>query len=437
MGLIVKDLHAGLFARTEHLEAPAPMPDSPDGGDDAAKVDDPQKSLDLNDPNKVTDKDAPDVSDVSAPDTDARLKDQRDKDQIDVAPPQTAVARTPLAHTHHIGRYDTAEITFKGGRLEMHESWQKTALAEAMAGGTLDLNRVTAGTLKALTPSQRRLFMRILASMELKVERRNSGGKLLTGAGRVGKHMGRLAIEMLGKVVGKTTKENAAAAMARKVWSSGDSDAFAKIFAAAPDRVMPLIQGDAARVLTVEMMGTVIAEMQESDTHAGRPGLDSVELDGIGNLFARYLEINADKDPASLSAATQRLMDISDEWQLKTTPQTAGVLTGAVIAGLYKHLGKIFGDQKKSGAYINGFTANVWAASSFVPVLGGFIAVGVVAMDTALQHMKPARDSRELANRCQGELELQMLQNPPDGWSRQDVSDCLKWVDATVLANGM
>jgi hypothetical protein len=264
---------------------------------------------------------------------------------------------------------DTAQVRFKNGRVQLHPSWASTSLGAAMSGTTLDLNKVTADMLDALGPNQSYTFMHMLGSVTLEVERRDPDGKLLTGPGksRFTKRLGPLGIEMLGKAAGTTSRENAAEAMARRVWASGrPPEVFARTFAAAPEYVLPSVQGKAARVLTTDDLTAAFESMLASRTAFGEPGMDPTELDGLGTLFAKFFERRVGSTPKKLEAAFRHLMAAFERSELNATPQTAGILTGAVIAGLSKALGKAY-EMEKIKALVAGLAAaNLWAATGFM-----------------------------------------------------------------------
>ena len=75
-------------------------------------------------------------------------------------------------------------------------------------------------------------------------------------------------------------------------------------------------------------------------------------------------------------------------------------------------------------------------AAGFMGPLGPFVAVAVVGLDSIYQMTHMPKDNRELAARSQGAIQAHVLDHPPEGWERDDISDWMHWVNTTILSNG-
>jgi hypothetical protein len=216
------------------------------------------------------------------------------------------------------------------------------------------------------------------------------------------------------------------------MWASGDSEAFAMAFAANPDRITPFLSGNGARVLTAENMALIMREMRGSDG-SYKPS----ELNALGDVVGKYLEYNAGKDPQAAKRAVEQLLVAVKSSGLPYSPENAGVVSGAVVAGMLKH----FENVKASDELRNNIVGGV--ADAIGTVVGNLGPWGVAAAVTlgAMKNLYTAgpgkpRDFAEWANRLQGAIQLEWMQNPPASWSRDDRQDAITWVGTTILNNG-
>jgi hypothetical protein len=332
---------------------------------------------------------------------------------------KTTTSTLSAASTHSVARDEVGRVDFKPGTQVMHESWKGTSLSGAMNGNTLDLNRVTPQMLKDLSPDNRKTFMGILGAKKFDVEVYNGAGKLKSG----------------GLIFGRTSKVDGATAFAMKMWASGDSTAFAKTFAAAPEKVMPHLTGNGSRVLTAENMALIMNEMRTSQTASGKPGYDPAELNAMGSLVQKYLERNAGKDPAKNKAAVEQLMREVNR-TMPFTPENAGVFTGTLISGMMKHFDQIKASDEQRNRILNGVFDGVAAGAGGFGPWGAVAAVGVVGLRTIYNEADRPRDFTEVANRMQGAVQLEWEQNPPKDWSPDDLAKANRWIQHAILNNG-
>jgi len=294
--------------------------------------------------------------------------------------------------------------------IEMHPSWNAPPLDVCFdSQGRLQLSRLTPEIFKRLSPSHRQQLMSILARHQVEVTVQSAEGRSSRG------------------------RANAATSLAGVMWASGDSQAFAQAFAAAPAQVLPHLSGGGARVLTAENMALILREMAAS---GGK--LEPHELDALGSLVQKYLEHHAGKDPARARAAVEQLMRAVADSGMEATPANAGVVTGALISGMIKHFDAIKASDEERNNMVNGVADGAAAIAGSIPPWGPAVAVGMIALRTAFNSGFKPRDFNEVASRMQGAIQLDWLQgqNLPPGWSRDDIQDALHWIQTTILNNG-
>lgn len=322
----------------------------------------------------------------------------------------------PSQPTHEVEDNEVASVEFTSGdnaRIQMHESWAHSPLSQAMDGNTLDLNRLTPEILEQLDPTNLNILMdQYLAGHEVDVRITNGDGSVESG------------------------EADAATAVAAMVWGSGNSEAFAKVFAAAPGQVLEYLTDNGSRVLTAENIALIMSEMQASATGAdGSYGYDPSELDALGSLVQTYLDRNVGDDPAKVQAAIEQLMgEVSST--LEFTPENAGVVIGALTSGMLKHFDAIEASTETRNAIINGVLDAVSGTAGAFGPWGAAASVGIGAMKNVYLAADKPENHEEFASRFQGAIQLEWLQHPPEGWSTDDVQNALHWVDTTILNNG-
>lgn len=337
------------------------------------------------------------------------------------------VAGEPVAEdpaTHTVEDNEIARVEFEDATIEMHPSWADTSLATAMDGNTLDLNRVTPEMLKDLSPTNLNVFMdSYLGSRDFDVVMYNGAGDRITGSGALW-------------WAEDSSSINGATAMAGKMWASGDSEAFAQAFAAAPEHVLEYLTDNGSRVLTAENMALILNEMQASAQSADGPAqYDPGELDAMGTLVQRYLELNAGDDPERVAQAIEDLMGEVSE-TMEFTPENAGVMTGTLVAGMLKHFDAIEASDEQRNRMITGVAGVLGAAAGAFGPWGAAVSVGISGLSAIYNEVDQPRDFEDVASRLQGSVQLDWLQNPPEGWSEDDIQTAVIWVETTILNNG-
>lgn len=332
------------------------------------------------------------------------------------------VSEDPARHT--VEDDEIARVEFEDATIEMHSSWADTSLAGAMDGNTLDLNRVTPEMLKGLSPTNLNIFMdSYLGTRDFDVVMYNGAGDRITGSGALW-------------WADDSSSINGATAMAAEMWASGDSEAFAQAFAAAPEHVLEYLSDNGSRVLTAENMALIFNEMRASaQTADGRSEYDPGELDAMGTLVQRYLELNAGEDPERVAQAIEDLMGEVSE-TMEFTPENAGVLTGTLVAGMLKHFDAIEASDEQRNRMINGVAGVLGATAGAFGPWGAAVSVGISGLSAIYSELDQPRDFEEVASRLQGSVQLGWLQNPPEGWSEDDVQTAVIWVETTILNNG-
>jgi hypothetical protein len=330
-------------------------------------------------------------------------------------PDYTPPVAEPADPRHTVEANEVATVDFDSDNQHFtltHPSWQNTPLAPAMDGNRLDLDRVTPEMLEALGPTNTNILMDALAGYEVDIG-------ITRGDGSRG-----------------STEVSAATALAMRVWGSGDSEAFAKVFAAAPEQVLPYLTGNGSRVLTAENIALILREMRSSAANAGGPtNLDPSELDALGSLVQVYLERNGGDDPARIQSAMQALMgEISST--LEFTPENAGIVAGALTSGMLKHFDKIEASEELRNNIIGGVADTLSAAAGGFGPWGAAVGTAIAAAKGIYLAADPPENHEEFASRFQGAVQLEWLQNPPAGWSREDVGHAIDWINTTILNNG-
>lgn len=335
-------------------------------------------------------------------------------DNIGSRPVQLDPVNDPNTHTVEDNEVASVEYHGDDGKIEMHPSWRNTSLAGAMDGNTLDLSKVTPEMLKELGATNTNILMdSYLAGREIHI----------TTVGGDGSRSG-------GEV-------SAATALAMQMWGSGDSEAFAKIFAAGPSEILPYLTGNGSRVLTAENIALIMQEMQDSAQSAGgETQYDPSELDALGSLVQIYLDRNAGDDPQAVGQAVQQLIDEIAASGMEFTPENAGVLNGALVAGMLKHFDAIEASTETRNAIIGGVLDAIGGTAGAFGPWGAAASVGIGALKNIYSAVDKPENNEEVASRMQGAIQLDWLQNPPEGWSREDVLAAVTWVETTILNNG-
>ncbi len=316
---------------------------------------------------------------------------------------------------HTVQRDEVGRIKWDDGEIEMHPSWRSTSLGPAFSGNTIDLNRVTPAMVKGLSANDLQTFMGIVEKWDFDVEVYNGAGDRKSGFWPFT----------------KTSELNGGTAFAAQMWASGDSEAFARVFAAAPDRVTKYLTGNGSRVLTAENLALIMKEMRSSE---GK--YTPKELDALGDLVQKYLERNAGKDPDKCRAAMEEILTAVRSSGLPNTPENAGVVAGTITAGMLKHFDKIKASDEDRIRIVNnlmGFAGAV--AGNFGPI-GDAVSAGIAGLQVIYGEIDKPRNYQEYATRLQGAVQLEWMQNPPKGWSRDDRQDALHWLYTTILNNG-
>lgn len=326
--------------------------------------------------------------------------------------------------THTVEDDEIARVEFEDATIEMHSSWADTSLAGAMDGNTLDLNRVTPEMLEDLSPTNLNIFMdSYLGSRDFDVVMYNGAGDRITGSGALW-------------WADDSSSMNGATAMAGKMWASGDSEAFAQAFAAAPEHVLEYLTDNGSRVLTAENMALILSEMQASaQTANGSSEYDPGELDAMGTLVQRYLELNAGEDPERVAQAIEDLMGEVSE-TMEFTPENAGVMTGTLVAGMLKHFDAIEASDEQRNRIVNGVAGVLGAASGALGPWGVAVGAGIAGLQAIYNEVDQPREYQDVATRVQGAVELEWAQNPPEGWTEQDIDIAFRWLRLTIHNNG-
>lgn len=328
--------------------------------------------------------------------------------------PQDLGMCSPGSETHTVEDGEISSLQFVGddATIDMGDKgpgWADTSLGPAMEGNVLHLNRITPEMLRDLSPSNLNGFMDTWM-----------GGR-----------------EFSVSVNGHNTDLDGATAIAAMAWASGDSVAFAKAFAAAPEHVLDYLTGNGARVLTAENMALIMREMAASADYwsGGTAGFETGELDALGDLVQIYLEKNAGEDPQAVVDAIEQLI-AEVGCSMPFTPENAGAFNGVLISGMLKHFDAINASDATRNSIVNGLAGVTGTIAAGFGPWGVAAAAGISALNSIYQGANPPRDFEEVANRVQAEIQLQWLQHPPEGWSPADVGTAIDWTNTTILANG-
>lgn len=312
--------------------------------------------------------------------------------------------------THDVADGEIQDIDFQDATVEFSEEvaggWRNTSLGGAMDGNTLYLDRVTPEMIKELSPTNLNTLMDHLAQREIDV-----------------------------KVNGVPRSMNGAAAVAGEMWGSGDSVAFAKVFAAAPQPVLEYLNANGTQTLTAENLGLILHEMQASS--GATDGYESSELDAVGTLVQRYLEHHAGDDPERVASAMSELMNEVAR-NVEYTPENAGVVTGTLVAGMLKHFNQIEASDQQRKDAVNTLADILGAGSGALPgPWSAAVGVGIAALKGIYNAADVPRDFSDVASRWEADVRLGWLQDPPPGWGDVEVGTAIDWLDTTILANGL
>jgi len=356
------------------------------------------------------------------------------------------VELSPTA-AYTVRKNESASVRFFPGKVDLHESWQKTPVRSAIKDGAIDLNEITPKMVRRMESTRLRVLLHCLSHVRMQVERKDPDGYLLTGVGKVEStrpYLGKLGFEVMGKSFGKTSKENVATALAHKIWASGDAVAFAKFFAACPEAVLPMLNGQSSKVLTADNMALIMKTMAGMKYARGLPtagkqskpqrGFTGWDLHALGSLLARYLKFNAGSDPTKVWNSVLQLQTLIHDSGATDDPKTLGIVCGACFSGMLKHFNTLKLEKSTQRLWLSSGTNLFWASSAFAGPLGAAFAITLVSLNTLHNHATEP-GIRDLAASCEGDLAAHWLQHPPEGWDRQDVHDALAWMTGTINAN--
>lgn len=331
-------------------------------------------------------------------------------------------------------RHDTGGLRYvPQGQVGMHESWRGTAVGPAIGhDGRLDMSRVTPEMFRTLSPEQRRVFMEEMGRHEVAVFQSLPDGR--TGA---------------------PNNVNGAEAMRNVMYASGDSTAFAQAYAAAPGPtrnlgtyVPPTIHEIAAPVLGVgprpqpEMspaMDRVLAEnlgtvMQEFSANGG--GIQGTELTTANRLVQRYIGAQAGEDPARAQECVQTMLRSLDGSGLQMTPDNVGSTTGVILGGLQSHFRAIHDSDEESKNAMAAALGGLGAGVSVLGPFGALVGAGLQIAGTVAGRSE-SRDYESLSNGISVNVRRGWRNQPPAGWSENDVNTAMTSFDIAVDAGNV
>jgi len=320
---------------------------------------------------------------------------------------------TSEAASHAAGAHEVTTVNFLlPERIALQGDWQSSALKDAITGvpPKLNLNRVTPEMLKGLSADQARAFMRELGEHE-----------------QVKAYVGTADGSR-----GPAPTSNAAALMAAKMWASGDTAAFAKVFAADPERVMPFLNGRGAGALTAGHLADIVQEMRASGKM-----IDEREQRVLGSLVQQYLEKNVGEDPNKIGPAMQALVSEISCSGLAASPENAGIVVGTIVAGMLKHFDQIdagVAQRKEFIGNLAGFASDLGGAAGG---WGNALAPVISGLNFIYQNLDQVPNEQEVARRLHGAVQTRWEQGgAPGGWNDQEIGKALRWMGMALRNNG-
>lgn len=326
-------------------------------------------------------------------------------------------------------------------KIKLHMSWRDTAIGPAMdiRSGTVDIDKISPEQIKELTPSQRKTLMGILSRTTVRSERIRPDGSEMS------------AVQARIRKLTQPRKLNAASALLLKTVLSGDRTASLKAAAATPPEaigilqkqpvVKQLVSGTGLKMMMSEMRKAAFGVEPENLPHdRAKPFqvMDASELDALGSLIHFALARGAqdkDLDLMTLVEVATALRDATDEHSV----DDVGITMGLLISGLAKmhdqERGRDFGTKNSTGIAAN----QVWLMSGLVGGLtAGVVAFVAVSGAQVVANLKLGKkDYHEAASQLRNEVQTYWMQNPPAGWSQQDVHQALLWVRVVQDANSV
>jgi hypothetical protein len=340
-----------------------------------------------------------------------------DPSGIDVKLPEQqctdGAGQARLEASRTAGDNEVTKVNFlRPERLSFPGDWQSTSLRGAFTGQPpmLNLNRVTSQMLKGLSPDQARSFIQELGKHD------DVKAYVQTADGRTG----------------PAPTANAATLMAAKMWASGDTAAFVKVFAADPGQVMPFLNGRGAGALTAGHLAEIVVEMGAS----GRE-LDVEEQKVLGSLVHRYLETNVGEDPKKLGSAMGTLVSQIECSGLAASPENAGVMVGAIVSGMLKHFDQIdagVAQRKEFIGNLAGFASDLGGA---VGEWGNVISPVISGLNFIYQNLDQVPNDQGVARELQATVQSKWAQGKaPRDWSREDIMWASHWMGIALRSNG-
>ncbi len=165
---------------------------------------------------------------------------------------------------------------------------------------------------------------------------------------------------------------------------------------------------------------------------------DPKEIKALGSLVQKYLEKNAGKDPAKARQAVEQLLREISASGMEATPESMGVVVGALTAGMMKHFDQIKADAETRNKWVSAISDVLGGAANALP--GPWSAVAGVALGV-LKNVYAAvdnpQDNSAVAREFKGAFKLKLLQHPPAGWDPVKVGTTIDWIETTLDTNGV
>ena len=234
------------------------------------------------------------------------------------------------------------------------------------------------------------------------------------------------------QILNQPRKINGATALLVKAILAGDSEVTTRVVSAAPVHALPLakLKGHAQELVRGDNIVRILHEMRSSAFGEEPREIKPDELDALGTLMKLSFESARDRDDVDLAQAVQMLFYDFHDAKVALTPETTGIVAGAVVAGLAKV------DEKSSRmqSHARRVTNHMWAASWLAGPFAGIASSIVVGLGDAYTSFENSKMT-EMARHRRDRLEAHWLQHPPPGWSFEDRTVAMQWVDLTIRAN--
>jgi hypothetical protein len=165
--------------------------------------------------------------------------------------------------------------------------------------------------------------------------------------------------------------------------------------------------------------------------------IDAEEMRALGSSVQHYLAKNAGQDPERLQLAVRSLAADLAGSGLPPTPENAAILMGTILSSMVKHVDQMDANVVQRKEILGKLAASTTELGGTTGVWGKQISEVIIGLNRLYQELDQIPSDSGFAWQLVGHVKLKWLQGEaPPGWSREDVSSAIRWLDIALRANG-